>query len=251
MKTDLKDVTFFILIRLDSIQRLENIIAVTNYLCRFFETNLVVWEASSYNNGILKSLLNRNVIYKFIEDKDPVLHKTKYYNQILLETETPFFSIWDADAISDKKHIEEAVTLLRSEEADVVYPYKGVFLETESIIRELFLKKNSISVLNRNQNKMNSLYERILYGGALIINTEKFKHVGMDNEIFYGWGDEDFERYYRFRILNLKINRINNYLFHLSHPRGMNSKYRSSICEYLSIGAFLKTQNSSSKELIK
>jgi predicted glycosyltransferase involved in capsule biosynthesis len=250
MKANLKDVTFFILIRLDSIQRLENIIAVTNYLCRYFQTNLVVWEASSYNNGILKSLLNRNVIYKFIEDKDPVLHKTKYYNQILLETRTPFFSIWDADAISDKKYIEEAITLLRSGDADVVYPYNGIFLETTDIIRNLFLKKKSMTVLHKNQNKMNFLYDKILYGGAVIIITEKFVWAGMDNEAYYGWGNEDFDRFYRFQTLQLKVHRTDNCLYHLSHPRGLNSKYRSGVFAELSSGELSKTTNSSLNELI-
>jgi hypothetical protein len=106
------------------------------------------------------------VIYRFVEDKDPVLHKTMYYNQILLETQTPFFSIWDADAISDKKYIEKAISLLRSGDADVVYPYKGVFLETSYMIRELYLRKKSMTVLHKN--KMNLLYNKVLYGGAVI-----------------------------------------------------------------------------------
>ena len=80
MKINLKDVTFITLIRLDSIQRLENIVAVSSYILKYFDTNIYVLEASAYNNSVLKSLLSRKVTYEHIEDKDPALHKTRYYN---------------------------------------------------------------------------------------------------------------------------------------------------------------------------
>ena len=73
MKTYLQDFTFLILIRIDSVQRLENILAVTEYLAKNFHTQIIVLEADRYNNKILQSLLNRNVRYEFIEDKDPII----------------------------------------------------------------------------------------------------------------------------------------------------------------------------------
>lgn len=94
MKTYLQDFTFLILIRIDSVQRLENILAVTEYLAKNFHTQIIVLEADRYNNKILQSLLNRNVRYEFIEDKDPILYKTKYFNQLARNIDTPFFSIW-------------------------------------------------------------------------------------------------------------------------------------------------------------
>ena len=44
MKTYLQDFTFLILIRIDSVQRLENILAVTEYLAKKFHTQIIVIE---------------------------------------------------------------------------------------------------------------------------------------------------------------------------------------------------------------
>ena len=89
MKQDLSDITFLILVRLDSVVRMENLVVVTDTLFRYFKTNIYVLEADSYNNGLLKKLLNRKINYQFVEDKDPVLHKTKYYNEMAKTVETP------------------------------------------------------------------------------------------------------------------------------------------------------------------
>ncbi|GHU91936.1 hypothetical protein FACS1894155_12040 [Bacteroidia bacterium] len=78
MKINLTDLTFLILVRLDSIQRLENIKMVTDSLLKYFDTNIYVLEADVYNNDILKNQLNRKIRYQFMEDKDPILHKTRY-----------------------------------------------------------------------------------------------------------------------------------------------------------------------------
>jgi hypothetical protein len=99
MKTNLTDVTFLFLIRLDSIQRLENILIVIEKLNNYFYTNINVCESASYNNGILKKMLNTKTNYLFVEDKDPVLHKTKYFNQMTQCVKTPFLAIWDADIV--------------------------------------------------------------------------------------------------------------------------------------------------------
>ena len=56
MKTDLNDTTFIIPIRLDSIIRLENLILTVDCIQSFFNTNIIILEASSYRNDIIPSL---------------------------------------------------------------------------------------------------------------------------------------------------------------------------------------------------
>jgi predicted glycosyltransferase involved in capsule biosynthesis len=249
MKTDAQDMTFIILVRLDSVRRLENILTVTEYLSRCFYTNIIVWEADAYNNNVLRKLLSGKVTYRFFEDKDPVLHKTMYYNCMILQTKTPFVAIWDADALAEKKFIVEAMEFLRLGKADLAYPYSGRFLEVAPILRNLFLLKRNIRILNRHIGKMNFLYEKTLFGGAVMMNREKFIQAGLDNEDFYGWADEDFERYQRCYTLGLKIFRTKNCLFHLWHPRNANSRYHSSLFSKVSSSTLLRTINSSFKEI--
>lgn len=234
MKNNLNDTTFIIAVRLDSIQRLENTLAVTKQIYKYFNTSVLVAEIAEYCNGVLRSLLPRNVEYVFIEDTDSVFYRTKYFNQLLLEITTPVVGLWDTDVVIDKKAILEAVDCIRTRNADIVYPYNGTFLETSEIIRKYYLKTKDIRVLYRNISKLELLYNQSMVGGAFFADRVKYINAGMENERHYGWGNEDYDRFYRFVGLNYKIRRINAPLFHLCHPRGINSQYRSKILEQIS-----------------
>ena len=190
-------------------------------------------EVDFYNNGLLQKLLNRKISYRFIEDKDPVLHKTKYYNQMAGTVETPFMAIWDTDVITSKVAICDAVSHLR-EDADVAFPYNGFCYETSEIIRSLYLKKRDIRLLDRHKDKLNLLYDRPLCGGALFVRTNKYLEAGGENEKIYGWGNDDFVRYERFKLHKFNIYRTNNRLYHLCHPRGINSQFRTTLAKKIS-----------------
>lgn len=71
-KVDFKDLTFLIPVRLDSIIRLENLLASIDSINETFDTNVYVLESCSYKNKLLERILPNNVKYVFIEDKDPI-----------------------------------------------------------------------------------------------------------------------------------------------------------------------------------
>ena len=250
MRYNLKDFTFLILIRLDSIQRLENILAISSSLCQYFDTHIKVFEASPHYNGILKSLLNKKINYQFIEDKDPVFYKTKYINLLLQDIQTPFLSIWDADIVVDKQQIIAATSKLQDNSADVALPYNGTCLEVPEILRSLYLNNKNIKCLKRNESKMNFLYNRTLVGGSVFIRKDKFITAGVDNEMHYGWGNDDFDRFQRFKTLGFEIFRTDNSLFHLYHPRGLNSSYGGLFNGEISLGELAITMNSSKNEIL-
>ena len=251
MKIDLKDITFLILVRLDSVERLENTIIVANDFVKHFDTNVYVLEAGNYCNCILKKKLNKRIKYCFVEDRDPVLHKTLYYNRMVEESKTPFFAIWDTDIVVDKSAIVSVTEHLRNGKAEIALPYNGTCLDTAEIIRELYLKKRNVKMLYRHQNKMERLYARPLVGGAVFLSKEKFIEIGMDNEKHYGWGNDDFDRFYRANNYGLKIYQTENCLFHLWHPRSTNSYFRSDIQRYISTDELHKTTSSSKEEIIQ
>lgn len=241
MKQNLRDVTFIMLVRQDSVQRIENTIAVTNYLLGHFHTRIHLLEASAFDNGILRALLGKKTDYRFVEDKDPLLHKTKYYNEMVRNVETPLLAIWDTDVIADKDQIMAVTDKLRSGEADMGYPYSGVCLETPPIIRELFLRTKNIRTLDRHKGKMVPLHNKPLCGGAVMADVGQYRRAGMENESYYGWGNEDFDRLYRWQNLAMKIYRTPNPLYHLLHPRGGNSQYISSLRSRLSTAELERT----------
>lgn len=243
MKIKLDDVTFLILVRLDSIQRIENIRIITQQFCHYFNTKIIVRESDSYNNGILKSLLNKKIHYEFVEDKDPVLYKTRHLNQMVMQVGTPYLAIWDTDIIVDKNAVISCVKQLRKNEADVAYPYNGICYDIPYSVKHLFLKKKDVRFLFRHKNKLDRLYPHSLVGGAVLLNRTKYIEAGMENESHYGWGNDDFDRFYRFQKYGFNIYQEENCIYHLPHPRYINSQYCSAIHARISEREILKIKN--------
>ena len=230
MKENLRDMTFIIPIRMDSIIRLENLLLTIDCIQRHFDTTIVVLEAASYNNGMIQALTHE-VVYQFVEDKDPVFYKTKYLVQMGKGVVTDLIAIWDVDVIAGPNQILESVFQLRKGDYDIAYPYNGEMLDTSMLLRAHYFIHRDIGFLDRHKNKMKSLYsvEGVIgaVGGAVFAKTAKYIGAGMDNEAFYGWGLEDGERHYRWLEFGYKIYRHEDCLFHLSHPRDLNGSFRS------------------------
>ncbi|MDR0836533.1 MAG: glycosyltransferase family 25 protein, partial [Tannerella sp.] len=249
-KISLADVTFLIPLRLDSVERLENAVAVMSFLHQHFDTRIMVLEASPYDNHILKSLVSGKVDCWHVEDHDAVFHRTKYINMLAEKAATPFIAIWDADVIADVVQILDSVNRLRCNEADMAYPYDGRLPDTSEVIRELYMRQPSIETLHQHRLYMNLMYGNEAKGGAVFINVEKYRQAGMDDENIYNTGNEDAERYYRFQQWGFQIYRSKGELYHLSHPRGEKGKYRSHEQNYHTISAIMKTMNVPAKEEI-
>ncbi len=233
MKTDLRDTTFIIPVRVDSMIRLENLLATVDMLDESFNTNIVVTEAAAYNNGVIKRLLGERVKYIFHEDKDPVFHRTKYLNWMACEVKTLVTAIWDADIVMDPAQIVESVESIRSGECDARLPYNGDCFDTTEIYRSHYLRHRDIGFLTSCKDAMKKMYaiEGVTgaVGGAVFIRTRNYIESGLDNEKFYGWGREDGERFYRWLGLGYVPGRSEGCIFHLWHPRDDNGRFRDDL----------------------
>lgn len=234
MKHNAKDTTILILYRGDSIERLENVIAVANDLSSHLDINMHVREAAPLCNNILPRMIAPDIKYEFVEDDDPTLYKTWHFNEMIRSVRTKIIGIWDADVIADYDAVIECINQLRAGTAQLALPYNGVCLDTSPIIRNLYLKTNDQGVLKRQMQKMRRLQNHVLTGGAVLMNRDTFSLLGNENEKYYGWGDDDFDRYIRFFNGGYNIFRSNTVLFHLSHQRGQNSSYSSKLKELYS-----------------
>ena len=87
--------SILILIRADTVERIENLISVVRFISKNMPSKVSVFECSTYYNGILQGLLKRKIDYTFIEDPDPILHRTHYINQMAIRAITPYISVWD------------------------------------------------------------------------------------------------------------------------------------------------------------
>jgi predicted glycosyltransferase involved in capsule biosynthesis len=222
---NISDNTFLFPVRLDTIERLENTLAATQFLVSSFETNIMVSEYSAYNNGLLERLLEKSIQYVFHEDHDLILFRTKFLNEMTHSVTTPFVAIWDTDVIVPKNQVFKAMEMLRNGVADFVYPYESYFFDTTPLLRKLYFEGMDINVLEQNTKKMKAMYSPNPVGGAFMANRQAYVYSGLENENFYGWGLEDGERYYRWLNQGYRVKRVHGPLFHLSHGRGINSTY--------------------------
>lgn len=249
-RADLGDITFLIRVKIDSVDRLENLMAVTDFLSIHFKTNIHVLEVRNYNNRILEKLLPNDVLVTCIEDYDPVFHQTRYLNMMAQMCRTSFLSVWDADVIVPPDQILKSVELLRKKKADFVSPYKDIALDTTELVRELYLKKKDITILEKNVKKMLPIQSpNPLVGGGIFAVKEAYINAGMENEQFYGWGGEDDERVIRWEILGYVYKRIPGMLFHLTHQRGKNSEFYSNKREEIALSELNGILSMSKQEL--
>lgn len=226
MKYVLEDLAFLVLVKFDTIERLENAVMLLDYLDAHFKTNIYLWEIGTYDNGILQKLKHESYKYKFFQDDDPILHRTKYINQMVCSVKEPYVAVWDVDVLIPPVQVSNAVDLLRNDAGiEVVYPYKGYFYEISQELRKFFYANRSIDFLCENKAFMNEMYPPNPVGGAFIIRRQSYIDSGLENTAFYGWGVEDGERFLRWTTQHLKIERIDGPLFHLTHPRSINSVF--------------------------
>lgn len=78
MKADLTDTTFLILVRLDSIERLENVVNITQMLLTYFDTHVIVMEADNHSNGVLKNCSLKELLVDISKIKTPYYIKQNF-----------------------------------------------------------------------------------------------------------------------------------------------------------------------------
>ena len=223
-KINLNNITFCIPVRIESFYRKRNLMILLKYLGQHIDANYIIVEADNVQR--LPEIMDiANLNYIFIQDNDPIFHRTKYINQMLNLAKTPHAAIWDTDAIADIAQIQQAYDMLVENKAVMVYPFSGTFYDVNEYMSDFFCQSLDIEKLKCqgiSKNLMNGYYS---VGGAYMVNIKSYKEAGGENEYFYGWGPEDAERIARLQILEQKVERIDGALYHLFHTRGYNSYY--------------------------
>lgn len=136
---------------------------------------------------------------------------------------TPLAAIWDTDVIIPVPQICQAYNMLLQTDAVMIYPYDGRFWHVNSFFSHCFHDHLKISILTDSDmpRVLMSGYNSV--GGAYMVDIDLYKEYGWENEYFVGWGPEDCERYKRLYILDRMPLRVKGGLYHLYHPRGINS----------------------------
>ena len=138
-KIDATDLTIIYPVRIDSVERLENLLHSTNFLLKHLDVNIIIVEQSYYSNGILTKLLNPNINYEFVEDFDEIFYRTRIINTQVLKIKTPYIGIWDADIITPIDQILNGLEFLRAGTFEFIIPYKNLVYDIHRIIKKNIL----------------------------------------------------------------------------------------------------------------
>jgi hypothetical protein len=234
MKIDLSEATFIIPIRIESNDRLRNVITTTAFLLENFDTNIIIKEVDSesiFKNvalPILKGILDVDVNANHIFEKSnsATFHRQKVLNEMIATADTEVVVNYDCDVILPLDSYHEAYSSVLHHTHDVIYPYgQGMYQKQVQASDEVvsdFLEKMDYSILD-----CNSTISTSDFGWAQFFNRQVYIDGGMENENFVAYSPEDKERFYRFTTLEYNVGRVHNYVYHLEHARGQNSWFNN------------------------
>jgi hypothetical protein len=234
MKTNLKEATFIIPIRIESADRLRNVITTVAFLIENFDTNIIIKEVDSESifqkdalpilNDILDVEVKINCIFE--KSDDPLFHRQKVLNEMIMEADTEIVVNYDCDVLLPLDSYHEAYSSILHHTHDVIYPYgQGMYQKqvnaTDEVVSE-FLQTGNFEYLNKHSKPYTSDF-----GWVQFFNRQVYIDGGMENENFKAYAPEDKERFYRFYTLGYNIGRVNDYVYHLEHSRGQNSWFNN------------------------
>ena len=228
---DLSNATFIIPLRIESADRMRNIITLLCFLLSNFDTNIIVKEVDSepvFEENVLPQIKefignDINLIHIFEKSDDPVFYRMHILNEMLAMSKTDVVINYDCDVLMPVETYVNAYESILNGACDVVYPYgNGNFQKqvhvTDEIVSDFLNNDFDLSILDKSSQVSTSDF-----GWVQFFNRSVYIEGGMENENFRGSSPEDKERFFRFTTLEYKVVRIDNWIYHLEHSRGANS----------------------------
>jgi len=231
------DLTFLMPCRIESEDRLRNVITSISYLSYYFPQSKIIIKESDSESTIQKNVIPviRNIFGKhpenlhhvFEKTDDKFFYKTRILNDLLLLSDTKIVYNYDVDVVYPISSYQTAYEMISNMQFDAVYPYGcGVYqyaVDYPVSLFESFIHSNfDLSVL-----RSNSVLKPSVMGWGQMIDRQVYINSYMWNENFISWGAEDCEYYYRLQALGHKVGRVNDVVYHLEHSRTFNSHYHN------------------------
>ena len=228
---DLSNATFIIPLRIESADRMRNIITLLCFLLGNFDTNVIVKEVDSepvFEENVLPQIKefignDINLVHIFEKSDDPVFYRMHILNEMLAMSKTDVVINYDCDVLMPVETYVNAYESILNGACDVVYPYgNGNFQKqvhvTDEIVSDFLNNDFNLPILDKSSQVSTSDF-----GWVQFFNRSVYIEGGMENENFRGSSPEDKERFFRFTTLGYKVRRIDNWIYHLEHSRGANS----------------------------
>ena len=247
---DLTKTTFIIPLRIETEDRMRNIVTTLIYLTRNFNTKIIVKEVdkeSIYEREVLPLLeqaLEPDMlacIHHIFEQSDEfTFHRTKILNDMLWMVDTPVVANYDSDIILPLESYINATNMISkgwvhpdaegSKPVKVIYPYGYGDYQLQCHVGDNEVTNFINSGFNFEYFNGHMRQWDAKYGFCQFFDTEEYKKLGGENENFVAYGYEDDERHFRFNLLS-SVGRIHEYVYHLEHGRTKNSWFNNPYCE--------------------
>ncbi len=139
----MKDLTFLLPCRIESEDRLKNVITSVTYLLKNFpESKVIIKEVDTHSHFkfralpvIKKYVAVDNLTHIFEENDDKFFHKTRILNDLLVASETEIVYNHDVDIVLPKSSYEIAYAYIKDGTADAVYPFGcGVYNNSQYLV---------------------------------------------------------------------------------------------------------------------
>ena len=247
---DLTKTTFIIPLRIETDDRMRNIITTLIYLSRNFDTKIIVKEVdkeSVYEREVLPLLEQAlepdmlNCITHIFEESDEfTFHRTKILNDMLWMVDTPVVANYDSDIILPLESYINATNMIAKgwvhpdaeggQPVKIIYPYGFGDYQFQCHVGDNEVTNFINSGFNFEYFNGHTRQWDAKYGFCQFFDTEEYKKLGGENENFIAYGYEDDERHFRFNLLS-SVGRIHEYVYHLEHGRTKNSWFNNPYCE--------------------
>ena len=225
----MKDLTFIIPTRIETEDRLRNIISSVSYLLKHLPSKVIVKEVAPQSTFKFRAIPEikkyadiSNLTHIYEQTNEPLFCKSKVLNDLIVAADTKFVANYDADCILPLTSYHQAYAILAGDKADVVYPYGcGIYqwkAEYDMQVYQEFVSTLDYRILDKRKSLSNSTI-----GWTQFVNRQKYIDSYMMNENFISWGCEDDEFYFRMSTLGNRIARVEDYVYHLEHSRTDNS----------------------------
>lgn len=231
-KINLKNSTFIIPLRIESEDRLRNIITVLCFILGSFDCKVIVKEVdteSIFEESALPQIKDfldgdiSNLTHIFEKSNDKVFYRMRYLNEMIAMADTDIIVNYDCDVLMKPETYIESCRMISEDNYDVVYPYgfgtwqKQIFANDE-LVSQFLSNDFNFSILEKNHKENLSRY-----GHVQFFDRKSYIEGGMENENFKGSSPEDVERHHRFITLGYNVGRLDHWIYHLEHSRGDNS----------------------------
>ncbi len=231
------NISFLMPCRIESEDRLKNVITSVGYLAyNFPKSKIIIKEVDTQSIFKLKAVpileqlfgsIPSNINHIFEQSEEKFFHKTRILNDLLIESDTEIVYNYDVDVVYPISSYHTAYQMITKDGYDAVYTYGcGIYQWAVDYPIELF-DSFIQSKFNLDTLKPGCKLQPSVMGWGQMIKRDVEIEAGFWNENFISWGAEDCEFHYRLPALGYNVGRVDDFVYHFEHGRTFNSHYHN------------------------